>query len=149
MEFLSHAFLLLTNLTNLCCYIFSDFSFGEFGKGLYFSKFPSKAAQFSAVSLFCFFSINVAFLIVNYFVPHPTSIEGEGDILSLVWNPSALTGHFLVCNIFHEHWNQSCIDIILGFGGLALIFKITAKLNMSNFLIAMLYHMKYSGYLFV
>ena len=28
----------------------SDFTFGEYGKGLYFSKFPSKAAQFSAVS---------------------------------------------------------------------------------------------------
>ena len=46
-------------------------------------------------------------------------------------------------------WNQNFIDIALGFSDLALIFKITAKLNMSNFLFAMLYHMKYSGYLFV
>ena len=28
----------------------SDFSHGEYGYGLYFSKYPSKAAQFSAVS---------------------------------------------------------------------------------------------------
>lgn len=28
----------------------ADFTHGEFGRGLYFSKFPSKAAQFSAVS---------------------------------------------------------------------------------------------------
>ena len=32
----------------------SDFSYGEYGRGLYFSKFPSKAAQFSAVSTLCY-----------------------------------------------------------------------------------------------
>ena len=36
----------------------SDFSFGDFGKGLYFSKFPSKAAQFSAVSRSFFFTFS-------------------------------------------------------------------------------------------
>lgn len=41
-------------MVNFCLSFFflplTDFSHGDYGRGLYFSKYPSKAAQFSAVS---------------------------------------------------------------------------------------------------
>ena len=50
---------MLSMILTLITIYFPDYSHGDYGKGLYFSKYPSTAAQFSAVSIYVFFLITV------------------------------------------------------------------------------------------